>query len=115
MKKYIAILLFSLFIFSCEQYPGPGSITVESFGYQLIGNEQGAPAGEYLEMDIGAIANFNSDVSSTSVKFSTEFRVVSGGGSVDSTIVEADLQKRQFLFQDIRRQPQPGYFLLKQY
>lgn len=94
MKKYFAILVSSLFIFSCEQFPGPGSITVESFGYQLIGNDQGAPAGEYLEMDIGAFANFNSDVNSLIPKFRTEFTVISGGGSVDNTTVEADLQNK---------------------
>jgi hypothetical protein len=94
MKKYIAALVVLLIIFSCEEYPGPGSLTIESFRYQLIGNGQGAPAGEYLEMEIGAYAQYNSDVYSSDLKFRTEFTVVSGGGSVDKSSVEADLQNK---------------------
>lgn len=94
MKKIVTIIFFVFILLSCEQYPEPGSLTLESFGYQKLGENQSAVAGEYLENEIGIIAYFNSEINLTPGKFYTEFVVTSGGGTIDKSIVEADSENK---------------------
>jgi len=73
-------------------YPEPGSQTIESFSFYIIGNQQAADAGEYLTNEIGAQIYLESLVPKSDKKFRMELEVVSGNGNVDNTVIEADNQ-----------------------
>jgi photosystem II stability/assembly factor-like uncharacterized protein len=89
MKNHIAILILVLTVISCEKYPEPGSMTMQSFQFELVGENQGAVAGEYLENEIGVIAYFDSEFSSTPENFHVELTVAAEGGTLDNTFIQA--------------------------
>ncbi|MBK6283327.1 MAG: exo-alpha-sialidase [Draconibacterium sp.] len=92
MKKLIYLLFIFASFYSCEMYPEPGSQNIESFSFNIIGNQQTADAGEYLVNKIGAQIYLESLVPKTDKKFRIELEIISGNGSVDNTLIEADNQ-----------------------
>lgn len=90
MKKLIYILLVSVTFYSCEQYPEPGNKTIESFYFYIIGNQQAAKAGDYLTDEVGVQINLESLVPKPDKKFQMKIEVISGNGSVENTVIEAD-------------------------
>jgi len=73
-------------------YPEPGSQTIESFSFYIIGNQQAAEAGEYLADEVGVQINLESLVPKIDKKFHLVLEIASGNGTVDKSIVEADTQ-----------------------
>ncbi len=90
MKKLIYILIVFVSLNSCEQYPEPGSHTIESFSFYIIGNHQTANAGEYLADEIGVQINLESIYPKTDKKFHMVLEIKSGNGTVDKSIIEAN-------------------------
>jgi len=90
MKKLLYILILSVLLFSCEEYPMPGSETLESFSYNILGNNQSAESGEYIESEIGVKIMLESLVPPSTQKFHIELEVLKGGGILDKTTIEAD-------------------------
>jgi len=90
MKKLLYMLIFPVLMLACEKYPMPGSETLESFSYMIIGNNQSAESGEYLETEIGVQIMLESLVPPSTQKFHIELEVLKGGGILDKTTIEAD-------------------------
>ena len=90
MKKLLYILILSVLLFSCEEYPMPGSETLESFSYNILGNNQSAESGEYIETEIGVKIMLESLIPKSTQKFYIELEVLKGGGILDKTTIEAD-------------------------
>jgi photosystem II stability/assembly factor-like uncharacterized protein len=89
MKK-IYILILAVLLFSCEEYPMPGSETLEVFSFMILGNNQSAESGEYLETEIGVQIMTESLIPPSDQNFHIELEVIQGGGSLDNTLIEAD-------------------------
>jgi hypothetical protein len=92
MKKIKYLLIVFVTFYSCEQYPEPGSQTIETFNYKIIGDLQSAEAGDYLPKEVGAQIYMESLFPKTNKKFHLEIEVISGNGSVDNLKVESDNQ-----------------------
>jgi hypothetical protein len=90
MKKLLYILILSVLLFSCEEYPMPGSETLESFSYNILGNNQSAESGEYIETEIGVKIMLESLIPKSTQKFYIELEVLKGAGILDKTTIEAD-------------------------
>ena len=89
MKKLLYLLILPVLMLACEKYPMPGSETIESFNYNIIGNNQSAESGEYLETEIGVQVMLESLIPPSNQKFHIELEVTQGGGSLDKTTIEA--------------------------
>jgi hypothetical protein len=68
----------------------PGSETLESFSYNILGNNQSAESGEYIETEIGVKIMLESLIPKSTQKFYIELEVLKGGGILDKTTIEAD-------------------------
>jgi photosystem II stability/assembly factor-like uncharacterized protein len=90
MRKLLYLLILSVLMLACEKYPMPGSETLESFSYMIIGNNQSAESGEYLETEIGVKIMLESLVPPSTQKFHIELEITKGGGTLDKTTIEAD-------------------------
>ncbi len=90
MKKIIYILIVLVSFNSCEKYPEPGSQTIESFNFYIIGNQQSSEAGQYLTDAVGVQINLESLIPKTDKKFHMVLEMTSGNGTVEQSIVEAD-------------------------
>lgn len=86
MKKLIYLLVLML---ACEKYPMPGSETLESFNFMIIGNNQSAESGQYLEAEIGVQIILENLIPPSNQKFNIELEITQGGGSIDKTTIEA--------------------------
>jgi len=89
MKKFLYLLILPVLMLSCEKYPMPGSETLESFNYMIIGNNQSAESGQYLEAEIGVQVMLESLIPPSTQKFHIELEVLKGGGILDKTTIEA--------------------------
>ena len=67
----------------------PGSETLESFNYMIIGNNQSAESGQYLDAEIGIQVMLESLIPPSTQKFHIELEVLKGGGILDKTTIEA--------------------------
>ncbi len=90
MKKIIYILVIVMIAFSCEKYPEYGYEILESFNFDVIGNNQTAEDGQYLDSEIGVQINLQSLLPSSDKIFHMELLVTTGGGRVDETVIEAN-------------------------
>jgi photosystem II stability/assembly factor-like uncharacterized protein len=90
MKKLLYMLILPVLMLACEKYPMPGSETLESFNYMIIGNNQSAESGQYLTNGIGVQINLESLFPKTDKKFHMVLEITSGNGTVDKSIVQAD-------------------------
>jgi hypothetical protein len=77
-------------MFSCEKYPENGYEILESVNFDVIGNNQTAEGGQYLDTEIGVQINLQSLIPSSDKKFHLELLVTAGGGRVDETVIEAN-------------------------
>ena len=90
MKKIISILILATLLFSCEEYPMPGSETLELFSFMILGNNQSAESDEYLETEVGIQIIPENLLPPQTQKFHVELEVTQGGGAIDNSTVEAD-------------------------
>lgn len=90
MKRILYSLLLANLFFACEQYPMPGSETLELFNFMTLGNNQSAESGEYLEAEVGIQIILENLVPPSSEKFHIVLEVTQGGGFIDNSVIEAD-------------------------
>jgi photosystem II stability/assembly factor-like uncharacterized protein len=90
MKNIIYCLILVNLFFACEQYPMPGSETLEVFNYMILGDNQSAESGNYLQNEVGVQIMLESLVPPPTQKFHIELQVTEGGGTLDKTTIEAD-------------------------
>jgi hypothetical protein len=90
MKKLLYILFLPVLMLACEKYPMPGSETLESFNYKILGNNQSAESGQYLETEIGVQIMLESLIPPSKQKFKVQIEIVKGGGTLDKNFIEAD-------------------------
>lgn len=90
MKRLLYMLILPVLMLACEKYPMPGSETLESFNYMIIGNNQSAESGQYLETEIGVQIMLESLIPPSNQKFKVQIEIVKGGGTLDKNFIEAD-------------------------
>ena len=76
--------------FACEQYPMPGTETIEAFSFVILGNNQSAESGEYLQNEVGVQIMLESLIPQPTQKFHAELEVTQGGGTLEKTTIDAD-------------------------
>jgi hypothetical protein len=87
MKKNIHILILLFFAVSCEKYPD-SRFDSNFFNYTILGNNQTADAGNYLNEEVGIQITPNSSVINNEFRFKVEMEVFEGGGIIDKHTFE---------------------------
>jgi hypothetical protein len=86
-RKILFFYLLILFVVACEKLPDPSIDVLEGYSFSNQGSGQKTVAGNYLDDTIGVIIRSTSTSSYDVTRMKVTFEVLTGGGSVDDTVI----------------------------